>query len=123
MFRIFAILALTLLGLVSTPVPTPAQWGPWANPRWTDTSLQGTYVLDPWGGTCYVLARRGGYVFVNEKGERALFAPVGPAQFRNVAGQWQPGIVATVSGDRFGRMVIRFDSPFGPPTFWVQATW
>jgi len=85
--------------------------------------LAGAYVNQSNGRSCYVSAHRLGYVFVNENGDRALFEFVSPNTLTMVRpGNWDPRVVAAVGIDRFGRSVIRFDSPGTPPGFWV-ASW
>ncbi len=83
-------------------------------------ALPGTYSNVSGGGTCEVHAHRRGYLFINENGSQALFAYYAPGKMRMIAGTWNPNIDVTVSQDRRGRTVIRFDEPFTPAGYWVS---
>jgi hypothetical protein len=86
---------------------------------WDD--LSGQYVNQSNGGPCSISRDGRSYVFVNENGTPAQFDFVSRNRLRMISGDWDPRTVATVQGrDRWGRMVIRFDST-GQPGFWVQT--
>jgi len=115
-FRIATLLLLSA-ALLST-APAQAQWAP--NQGFGDP-LVGQYINSSAGGYCSVSPRGSGYQFVNENGDPARFVYSGPNQLQMVAGRWDPNIVATVSQDRNGRAVIRFDAPYTPSGYWVRV--
>jgi hypothetical protein len=112
--------------LLLAPAPTNAQWPPrpGPGPGWRSQpagDIAGRYVTQG-GAPCFVDRRRDSYVFVNEQGSRARFVFVGPNRLEQVGfGEWDPSVVCTVTRDRWGRTVLRFDSPNAPPGFWTQA--
>jgi hypothetical protein len=125
MFRYLSLLLLPAALLVIDPTPTEAAGKPqrqWSGRRARIAEdLAGTYVNRSNGGECYVEARGRGYDFTNENGTPAHFVFTGPDQLEMVAGDWEPGITATVQRDRYGRTMIRFDSPRSRPGYWVAA--
>jgi hypothetical protein len=125
MLRYLAAFLLPALLFLLSPAPAGAQWPrprpvPARGPRMSD-DLSGRYANVSGGGDCSVYRRGRGYVLVNERGSRAYFAPSGPGQFRMASGEWDPGVRVTVSGDRYGRTVLRFDSPDAATGYWVSA--
>lgn len=119
MLRTLAALLLPAV-LLMTPGPADAQWPVYQRPRFSDY-IAGPYVNTSNNGQCYVQARGGSYAFINENGSEAIFQLVGPRQLRQIAGDWDPSVVATLTTDRGGRTMIRFDSPNNPPGYWVRA--
>jgi hypothetical protein len=61
-------------------------------------------------------------VFVNENSTPARFTFVGPRTLRLESGDWNPGTVATLSRDSYGRQVIRFQEPGEPAGYWVRSS-
>lgn len=121
MIRTCAILLLPA-ALMLSPSHAEAQWGRphLAFSRPFDDALPGVYANVSGGGTCEVHADRRGYVFVNEKGSEALFVYYAPGKLRMIAGTWDPNTVVSVSRDRHGRTVLRFDEPGTPSGYWVS---
>jgi hypothetical protein len=111
---------LLLFGLFLAPEPTPVGPVP-AHGAQIVNALPGTYENVSGGGYCYVYGRMRGYVFVNENGSQALFAPTGWGQLRMVSGDWDPSIVVSVGQDAYGRTQLRFDSPNAPTGYWVKV--
>jgi hypothetical protein len=111
--------ALFLLG----PTQVSAQWERPEARRWGHISIAGRYVFES-GGNCFVYRQRDGYLFINERGARAIFDWTGPRQLRLISteGGWNPNMVVTVSRDRFGRTVLAFDGPDTPTTYWTKAS-
>jgi len=72
------------------------------------------------GQPCQVDRRGRDYVFTNENGSLARFAFTGPGRLRMVEGDWNPDTVVTVTQDRYGRPVLRFQEPGNPPGTWVK---
>ena len=125
MLRYFAAFLLPALLFLLSPAPAGAQ-GPRPRPvsaRGPQMSddLSGRYDNVSGGGDCSIYRRGRGYVFVNERGSRAYFVPSGPGQFRMVSGEWDPSTQVTVSGDRYGRTVLRFKTRGEHPGFWVSS--
>jgi len=110
--------ALTLLAPTtadaSLQAPLPPGWG---SPGIGD--LSGMYSTNQ--GPASVQRRGRNFVFTNPSGSQAVFMFVGPGRLEQVTGSWDPSVVATVSRDRQGRIVIRFDSPNAPSGYWVSA--
>ena len=121
MIRTYAILLLPAVLMLSSS-HAEAQWGRphLALSRPFDDTLPGVYANVSGGGTCEVHADRRGYVFVNEKGSEALFAYYAPGKMRMIDGTWDPNTNVTVSQDRRGHTVLRFDEPFTPSGYWVS---
>jgi hypothetical protein len=119
MRRIFTALLLPAVLLLAAPGPVGAQW-PRHRRAWMEHSLAGSYVNVTNGGACSIYPEGSGYLFVNESGSQARFEFVAPNRLQQTFGQWDPSVVATVTTDRFGRRMIRFDSPNAPPGFWVR---
>src|SRR5436305_337417 len=111
---IAALLPATLLLLNPAPPPLHAQWArPMPNPhRFVD--ITGQYVNDNGGGECSVSPRGGGFLFVNERGSRAIFGWAGPRRLRviRIIDGWDPNITVTVTQDGLGRTVLRFYAPY-----------
>jgi hypothetical protein len=111
--------------LLLAPAAATAQWpppgpGPVGRPPMTDR-LSGQYV-NQGGAPCYVERRRESYVFTNEQGSRARFVFTGRNRLEQTGRtEWDPAVVCTVTSDRFGRLVLRFDSPNAPPGYWTAA--
>jgi hypothetical protein len=111
--------------LLLAPTPTNAQWlPPGPAPGWRPQmagGLAGTY-LSQGGAPCFVEGRRDSYVFINDQGSRARFVFTGPNQLEQIGPTgWDPTVVCTVTRDRFGLTVLRFDSPNAPPGYWTSA--
>jgi hypothetical protein len=123
MLRSFITALLPVTLFLAIPAPTSAQWEPPAPRRWGRTDIAGRYVFEN-GGNCSVSRRRDGYLFINERGSRAIFAWSGPRQLQLVSteGGWDPNMVATVSLDRRGRTVIAFDAPGNPTSYWTRVS-
>jgi hypothetical protein len=124
MWRYLWLLLLPALLLTGT-APATAQWPqPRPAPVWRAapaSRLDGAY-LHQNGGPCSVERRRDGYLFINEQGSWARFVFTGPNRLEQVGvTEWDPSTVCTVSRDRFGRTVLRFDSSDGPPGYWRSA--
>jgi hypothetical protein len=121
MFRTCAILLLPA-ALLLFPAHTEAQWGRayQAFARRGGDPLPGVYANVSGGGTCEVRLVPRGYLFINEKGSQALFAYSAPGQLRMIEGDWDPYTNVTVSRDRRGRTVLRFDEPNTPSGYWVS---
>ena len=93
---------------------------PYFPPVARDT-LPGIYGNVSGGGTCEVqIDRRGYYLFTNENGSQAEFAYYAPGRLHMISGTWNPNIDVTVSQDRRGRTVIRFQEPSTPAGYWVS---
>jgi hypothetical protein len=125
MLRYLAAFLLPALVFLLSPAPAGAQWPrprpvPARGPRMSD-DLSGRYDNVSGGGECDVYRRGRGYVFINEHGSRAYFVPSGPGQFRMVSGEWDASTRVTVSGDRYGRTVLRFTTWSERPGFWVSS--
>jgi hypothetical protein len=114
---------LLLTALLLSPALTEAQWPP-PGPRGygpAGAGISGRYQTQS-GQWCSVQREDGGYLFVNEQGSPAHFVFTGPNELSQTgATQWDPSVVCTVSRDRSGRTVLRFDSPNAPPGYWVSA--
>ena len=113
--------AMVGMALLAGPSAAPAQLpSPWGSPA-AQVRLSGTYRSTSTNRVCTITRAGGVYVFVNDSGSRARFVPDAAGRFVQVGGsEWDPSVVATVSLDRFGRRVIRFDSPNAPTGFWVS---
>jgi hypothetical protein len=124
MLRYLWLLLLPAVLLIGPP-PAQAQWpqpGPPA-PGWRDRpadGLAGQY-LSQGGAPCSVERRRDSYTFTNEQGSWARFVFAGRNRLEQVAGEWDPAVVCTVTRDRLGRTVLRFDSPNAPSGYWTSA--
>jgi hypothetical protein len=119
MSRYFSALLLPAVLLLAS-APVVAQWR--VQPRsHIHDGLPGAYVNASGGGDCFVHSLGSAYAFVNENGSEAIFEFVGPRSLRQVSGQWDPSVVATLTRDRWGRTMIRFDSAHAPPGYWVKA--
>jgi len=89
---------------------------------WGRNTIEGTYRFTGNGGICHVYARPNGYVFINERGERGLFASTPRGFLQLVRGRaWNPGMIVRPTNDEYGRTVLRFDVPGSAPTFWVSV--
>jgi hypothetical protein len=128
MLRCLSILLLPAVLLLTTPTPASAQFNPPGSFRGARSgSLAGRYVSKSNGAACYVHRRRNmnGYTFINDHGSWAWFVfdgRRGPwARFVQVAGQWDPAVVCTVTQDRLGRTVLRFTSPNAAPGYWLKV--
>ena len=97
-----------------------AQWPPLNRPV-RNLDLAGTYINQTNGAECFVYVQGRGFVFVNENGSRARFVFVGQGRLQQTEGEWDPNVVATISRDRVGRTVLRFDSLNSPPGIWLSA--
>jgi len=125
MLRYLTALLLPAALLLVSPAPASARLYPPPRPLpprgpYVGDDLSGQYENVSGGGFCEVYRRGRGYVFVNESGSRAYMVPSGPGRFRVASGDWDPDVVGTVSGDRYGRTVIRFDTPGERPGYWVS---
>jgi hypothetical protein len=100
--------------------PVHAQFPPGAGPRMGD-EIVGDYINQSGGGECYIARSGRGYTFVNERGSRAKFVFVSSDRLEQTSGEWDPRVVATVSRDRVGRIVIRFDAPRTRTGHWVMV--
>jgi hypothetical protein len=109
------------LTLTMMPAETEAQTRRRTPPpaRQREVNLAGTYENVSGGGTCYIYARRGGYLFVNEHGTEARFEYTARGKLEMTSGDWDPTAV-TVGQDRRGQTRLRFDSG-GKPGYWVRA--
>lgn len=122
MVRYLACLILPAALWLGTPSLASAQvYYPPPPDGWEETGIAGPYYNVSGGGQTFIHQRGRGYVFVNEQGSRAFFVYSGPNQLRQVSGEWDPSVRATVSRDRQGRTVIRFSSPYDAPGYWVSA--
>lgn len=127
MIRYLAAILLPAALFLLTPTPAAAQWGqPFPQPPFPQgpqmgADLSGTYINKANGGECYISRNGRGYTFVNENGDRARFVFVTRDRLEQVSGQWDRNVVATVTQDRFGRTVIRFDAPRTRSGYWVLA--
>ncbi len=124
MLRSFiAILLPAALLLVSPTPPVNAQWQPPARGRWMHPHISGRYVIGS-NGYCSVSRQGRGYLFVNENGAEAVFDWTGPRRLGVVytINGWDPNIVATVTRDPSGRMVLRFDAPGTPTGYWTRIS-
>ena len=108
---------LVALAVLLAPAEAAGQRRP--PPRRAEVNLAGTYENVSGGGTCYIYARRGGYLFVNEHGTEARFAYTARGKLEMTSGDWDPTTV-TVGKDRQGRTRLRFDSG-EKPGYWVRA--
>ena len=106
--------ALASAQLLPPPSRAPAR-------EWVDDNISGHYENVTSGGDCDVYRRGRGYVFVNERGSRAYFVYDGPGHLRLVRGEWNPSTQVTVSGDRYGRTVLRFKTWGARPGYWVSS--
>lgn len=109
--------AFLLFAPISATVAAPRDW---TSRHWNQDRLSGVYINHSNGGECYVERRGRGYLFVNEHGTPARFVFTGPNRLEMVAGEWDPRTIVTVQQDRYGRVVLRFDST-GRPGYWVPA--
>jgi hypothetical protein len=107
--------------LLLAAAPANAQWYPPApRPQPADT-LSGSYVSQG-GTTCYVERGRGSYLFTNDQDAQARFVFTGPNRLEQTGPTgWDPTVVCTVTRDRLGRTVLRFDSPNAPTGYWTAA--
>jgi hypothetical protein len=109
--------------LLLAPAAAEAQWGPRPTPGWrfrARDDISGPY-LSQGGAWCSVRREGDSFIFINDQGSWARFVWAGPNRLVQVEGQWDPSVVATVTSDRRGRTVLRFDSPNAPPGFWTAA--
>jgi hypothetical protein len=121
MTRTAAVALLPAVLFLMTATPAHAQFPPpGAGPRMGD-EIVGDYVNKSGGGECYVTRSGRGYTFVNERGSRARFVFVSNDRLEQTSGEWDPRVVATVSRDRFGRIIIRFDAPRTRTGFWTMT--
>src|SRR5262245_62403638 len=110
---------LLLAGLCEAAAEWAQRWpAPVAAAQFND--IPGTYENISSGGYCSVEARRGGFLFTNERGSSAWFAYVAPGQLQMVSGEWDPNVVVTVGRDAYGRTLLRFDAPGTPTGYWVK---
>src|SRR5436305_3619272 len=113
MLRYVAAFLLPALLFLLSPAPADAQYPfPPRRPAprpWVRHNIAGRYENVSGGGECDVYRRGRGFVLVNERGSRAYMVPSGPGQFRMASGDWDPDVRMAVSGDRYGRPVLRFD--------------
>lgn len=119
MIRYTAAALLPAVLFLMTPASAKAQFPP-PGPRMGD-EIVGDYINKSGGGECYITRSGRGYTFVNERGSRAKFVFVSNDRLEQTWGEWDPRVVATVSRDRFGRIVIRFDAPRTRTGFWVMT--
>ena len=124
MIRTVVALLFPALLLLSSPGHAEAQWDrPYSTPNYGQIArdaLPGLYTNVSNSGTCEVRPHRRGYLFINENGSQALFAYYAPGKMRMIAGTWNPEILVSVSQDRQGRTVLRFEEPFTPAGYWVS---
>jgi hypothetical protein len=124
MLRYLAALLVPATIFVLSPAPADAQYpGPPRRPparHWVSDNISGHYENVSGGGECDVYRRGRGYVFINEHGSRAYFVYDGPGRLRMVSGEWDPSTRVTVSGDRYGRTVLRFETWDERPGYWVS---
>jgi hypothetical protein len=109
--------------LLLAPAPAEAQWRPGPTPGWryrARDDISGRY-LSQGGAWCSVRRAGDSYLFTNEQGSWARFVFNGPDRLEQVEGQWDPSVVCSVTSDRRGRTVLRFDSPNAPSGFWTAA--
>jgi hypothetical protein len=125
MLRSISLLLLSAMLFVQSAAPAHGGWRPaWDRPGWRQRirdEIAGTYVNQSNGRQCYVNRQGRGYEFVNENGTPAQFVFTGPGRLQMVSGDWDPDIVVSVSRDRVGRTVLRFDSPNAAPGVWVSV--
>jgi len=114
-----ALLFLGTAGSLNAQVPFPPPYPGLGG--WMEQDLSGTYINTSNGRTCEVYRRGRDYEFVNENGTPARFVFAGPRTLGLVEGDWNPNTVATLSPDRYGRVVIRFKEPGQPAGYWVRA--
>jgi hypothetical protein len=124
MLRSFITILLPATLFLLGPVPAPVN-GQWERPmpaRRAYPDISGHYVTGS-GANCYVYCQRRGFLFVNERGSRAIFAWSGPRQLRvvRIVDGWDPNIVVTVTRDADGRRVLQFDAPDTPTGFWTRV--
>ena len=117
MIRTCAALLLPALLLLSSPRVDAQRYRPQPIVR---DALPGLYTNQSNGESCEVHPHRRGYLFVNENGSEAVFGYTAPGKLRMIAGTWNPEILVTVSRDRQGRTVLRFNKPFTPAGYWVS---
>jgi hypothetical protein len=125
MCRWISMVVLPALLILASAAPVEAQW-PGRVPApgwrsWRGQDISGRYISQPNRSLCYVYRQDDGYEFVNDSGSRALFVYTAPGRLEQVAGEWDPSVVATVTRNRWGRIVLQFDSPNAPPGYWVSA--
>jgi hypothetical protein len=125
MLRYVSMLLLPAVLFLVNPTPANGFWRPpgnglgWRDRR--DDGLTGTYTNRSNGKECSVYRQGRNYVFINENGSRARFVFAGRRRLEMVSGSWDPDITVTVSRDRDGRTVLRFDSPNSRSGYWVAA--
>lgn len=120
MMRHAAVVLLPALLLLLIPTLAHAQRFPPPPPQ-TEDDLSGTYRNQSNGGECLITRSGRVFTFVNEKGSRAKFRYVAPDRLEQVAGDWDPNVVASVSRNRFGQFIIRFDAPRTRPGYWMMT--
>ncbi len=123
MLRSFITALLPIALFLSSPAPVSAQWER-PGPRYVaHPNIAGRYAFGS-SGNCFVYPRREGYLFVNERGSRAIFAWSGPRRLSLVSteGGWDPNMIVTVSRDRYGRTVLAFDAPDTPTSYWTSVS-
>jgi hypothetical protein len=126
MLRNFIAILLPATLLLLAPAPPPVNGQPartLTNPQ-RFPGIAGQYVNDNGGGECSVSPRGDGFLFVNERGSRAIFGWAGPRRLRviRIIDGWDPNISATVTQDGLGRTVIRFYAPYTPPGSWTRVS-
>ncbi len=123
MLRYVSMLLLPALLFLVNPAPATAFGGPLGSgPGWRARApnLAGDY-FSQGGAPCSVERRGRSYIFTNDQGSWARFVFTRPNRLEQVAGQWDPGVVCTVTRDRRGRTVLRFNSADAAPGYWVRA--
>jgi hypothetical protein len=122
MLRSFITALLPVALLVLSPTPVSAQWERPRARAWMHPDIAGRYVVGN-RGYGYVYRQDGEYRFVNENGSEAVFGWSGPRQLRVLytINGWDPTVVVTVSRDRDGQTVLRFDTPGSPTGYWTRV--
>jgi hypothetical protein len=122
MLRHLTAILLPVALCVMVPAPAGAQARVPERGRATYAGLEGRYIFDGNGGTCFISRRGQDYLFVNERGARATFALVGPRRLDLVLGDegWEPNMTATVTLDGYGRRIILFHAPNGSAGRWIE---
>jgi hypothetical protein len=114
-------LSLFLVPAALLLVPAPPAQAYWQPPAWRQgrrADLAGRYVNTSNGRECSVARTRRGYLFTNENGSPAWFVYTAPRRLEQVSGEWDPAVVCIVLRGRFGRPLLRFDSPNSPSGYW-----
>jgi len=124
-------ITLALLSAVIVVTGFEPARGQYVNPAWPGPGvraagdlLAGTYVNQETGGICTVNVLGRGYIFTDDAGIRIPFvvAGYGTGELRSVRTNANiPDILVTVSYDRAGRTVLRFDSPGMATGYWVSG--